>query len=313
MADFRDIWSPAKVFSPSTAKQQSLQAKDWSYVDHWLHTRFHPNPVPKFERNTETLKALLTLASANEAADEERALEKRVKEKALEELQKRDAAFAENISRRGDALGIGIGTGEEPVLVALEESLTAEGGRALGSVALLSVALGCKDTATETIMGDVINLMKEEFLLQQQQLKVASAQQQLEHQLEELREYMKKLDRSGSLAIPPELQAHMAEWARASRHLKNKTEDYKERIQTLEAEFNSTRVAAGLTVHSLADQETAVLALKEHVLTLEAQARGFQGLPPEKDLARFEVERVEQELEALEARREILYDMMVAR
>lgn len=59
------------------------------------------------------------------------------------------------------------------------------------------------------------------------------------------------------------------------------------------------------------EQEKAVLALKEHVLNLEAQARGFQGLPPGKDLARLEVERVAMELAELEARREKLYDGMV--
>jgi HAUS augmin-like complex subunit 1 len=61
----------------------------------------------------------------------------------------------------------------------------------------------------------------------------------------------------------------------------------------------------------LVQQEQDVLALKEHVLNLEAQARGYQGLPPEKDLARLEVERVAAELEELEAKREKLYDGMI--
>ena len=70
-------------------------------------------------------------------------------------------------------------------------------------------------------------------------------------------------------------------------------------------------MATGLTVEAIAEQEKAVEALKEHVLNLESQAKGFQGLPPEKDLARLEVERVAQELEELEAKREKLYDTMV--
>jgi len=70
-------------------------------------------------------------------------------------------------------------------------------------------------------------------------------------------------------------------------------------------------LATGLTVEAIAEQEKAVEALKEHVLNLESQAKGFQGLPPEKDLARLEVERVAQELEELEAKREKLYDTMV--
>lgn len=70
-------------------------------------------------------------------------------------------------------------------------------------------------------------------------------------------------------------------------------------------------MATGLTVEAIAEQEKAVEALKEHVLNLESQAKGFQGLPPEKDLARLEVERVAKELEELEAKREKLYDTMV--
>jgi len=134
MADYRDIWSPAKVFSPSAAKHQNHLAKEWTYVDQWLAARYHPKPVPKFERNPDTLKALIALASANEAADEERALEIKVKEKALAELKARDKATSEN---------------EESVLVALEENLTPEGTRALNSIALLSVALGSTSTDTQ--------------------------------------------------------------------------------------------------------------------------------------------------------------------
>lgn len=137
MANYRDIWSPAKVFSPSAAKHQNLLAKEWSYVDQWLSARYHPQPVPRFERNAETLKALVALAAANEAADEERALEKKVKEKALSELKNRDKAVASGL------------TNEEPVLVALEESLTPEGTRALNSIALLSVALGSTSTNSQ--------------------------------------------------------------------------------------------------------------------------------------------------------------------
>lgn len=78
----------------------------------------------------------------------------------------------------------------------------------------------------------------------------------------------------------------------------------------MQAELAESRVGEGLTVPTLVVQEREIAALKEHVLSLEAQARGFQGLPPEKDLARMEVERVEAELQGLEAQRERLYDRM---
>ena len=128
--DFDALWSPAKVFSPAVAKKNAIAQKDWAYVDQFLAARFAPDPVPRFERNPETLKALLAIVAANEAADEAALLERRVKEKALAELTARDAAIEETRRSRG-----------EPLLVAVEDQLTDDGRRCLNSVALLSVAL----------------------------------------------------------------------------------------------------------------------------------------------------------------------------
>ncbi|PUU79654.1 hypothetical protein B9Z19DRAFT_1081187 [Tuber borchii] len=296
MADYRDIWSPAKVFSPSAAKHQNHLAKEWAYVDQWLAARYHPKPVPKFERNPDTLKALVALASANEAADEERALETKVKEKALAELKARDKATLEN---------------EESVLVALEENLTPEGTRALNSIALLSVALGSTSTDTQKLAKNLIDLTKEEFELKYQSLRIEALHERLRKDLTHLREKLNRMEHSEEFKVPPGLAGQVAEWTRTGRHLRHKAEDYKERVEMLQNEFNSSRLATGLTVEAIAEQEKAVEALKEHVLNLESQAKGFQGLPPEKDLARLEVERVAKELEELEAKREKLYDTMV--
>lgn len=133
MADFDALWSPAKVFSPTAAKQYSQSQKDWSYIDQFLSTRYAPTPVPSFERNPSTLSVLLALAAASEAADESHILTRRVKTKAQAELSALDAATTT------------ISTSREPLLVALEEHLTPEGRRSLNSVALLSVALASPD------------------------------------------------------------------------------------------------------------------------------------------------------------------------
>lgn len=221
MADYRDIWSPAKVFSPSAARQQSQLAKDWSYVDQWLITR-HPPPIPSFERNPDTLKALLALAAANETADEERALEKKVKEKALAELKKRDEEIAE------------LGKTEESVLAELEENLTPDGTRALNSIALLSVALGSTSTSSQKLASNLIDLTKEEFSITQQTLRIDSLHKQLKRDLDLLREQLRRLEHGSEYKIPPELAGQVAEWTRTSRHLQHKTEDYEERIEALE-------------------------------------------------------------------------------
>ena len=77
------------LFSPSKARQQQAQAKDWIFVDSWLSKRYHPKPVPSFERNEETLQALMTLVAFNERADEEQALVEKGERQALNELEEK--------------------------------------------------------------------------------------------------------------------------------------------------------------------------------------------------------------------------------
>lgn len=297
MADFNSIWSPAKVFSPTTAKQTSLQQKDWTYVDQFLSSRFAPNPVPKFERNPDTLRVLLALTAANEAADEEKFLELRVKEKTLAELRKRDTEWEE--SRMGK---------RKSLLSAVEENLTPEGTRCLNSVALLSVALASNSTEPEKLASHFVRLSVQEAAVAQQTLCMDGLHSRLKADLMNLNSALRELEADDNLTIPCDMATKVNEWIRTSRHLKNKTEDYKERLETMEKNPS----ARGLTIPALAQTEKEILSLKERVLDLEAQTRGFQGLPPEKDLARLEVERVQGELEGLQAKLEKLYDGMIS-
>lgn len=77
------------LFSPSKARQQQAQAKDWIFVDSWLSKKYHPKPVPSFERNEETLQALMTLVAFNERADEEQTLVDKVERQALNDLEEK--------------------------------------------------------------------------------------------------------------------------------------------------------------------------------------------------------------------------------
>lgn len=62
------------LLSPAKARQAAIQAKDWAYVNSWLSRQYAPKPIPSFERNENTLRTLLALAVANDAADEEATL-----------------------------------------------------------------------------------------------------------------------------------------------------------------------------------------------------------------------------------------------
>jgi hypothetical protein len=77
------------LFSPSKARQQQAQAKDWVFVDSWLSKKYHPKGVPAFERNEETLQSLMTLVAFNERADEEQNLVEKVEREAYRELEEK--------------------------------------------------------------------------------------------------------------------------------------------------------------------------------------------------------------------------------
>ncbi|KAI1117792.1 hypothetical protein F5Y14DRAFT_323654 [Nemania sp. NC0429] len=108
----------AAIFSPSAARAAASTAKDWAYVDAWLRRQFaalrqgqvqqghgqdgSPATAPQnqsniskptttspppFERNPETLEALLSLIAANEEADEDRDRLARLESAALSEVR----------------------------------------------------------------------------------------------------------------------------------------------------------------------------------------------------------------------------------
>ncbi len=96
-----DALSPTAFFSPSKAKQQRAQAQDWAHVETWLSHKYRGRSIPPFERNEATLSALLALAAANERADEEAELLRRVQEEALKELEEVSSSLGGAFWRHG--------------------------------------------------------------------------------------------------------------------------------------------------------------------------------------------------------------------
>jgi HAUS augmin-like complex subunit 1 len=121
------------IFSPSVARQAASAAKDWNYVDSWLAGKFRGRPAPPFERNPDTLRALLALAALNETADEDRDLLARVEAQALREVGP-DAAAAAAARQDDDA--------RDAVQDAVEGALPREGRQALDALAAAATTLG---------------------------------------------------------------------------------------------------------------------------------------------------------------------------
>lgn len=79
-----------------------------------------------------------------------------------------------------------------------------------------------------------MDLTTEEFALKHQSLRVETIHKRLQRDLERLQERLRSLEQGEEFKVPPELAGQVAEWARTSRHLRHKTEDYKERVEILQ-------------------------------------------------------------------------------
>ncbi|KAI1656134.1 hypothetical protein F4813DRAFT_146561 [Daldinia decipiens] len=179
------------IFSPSVARAAASTAKDWSYIDTWLRSIFanssspssRASRPPPFERNPETLKALLALAAANEAADEHREQLARVEEAALEEARSVEREREER-RKRIDALkqkqregaNVEKEEGEEEsldgdilatdLLSALESSLSKDGAAALDAMASMAVELGVAYPTPEILGSKFAELQGRAFELE---------------------------------------------------------------------------------------------------------------------------------------------------
>ncbi|KAL2115027.1 hypothetical protein VTJ04DRAFT_10690 [Mycothermus thermophilus] len=187
----------AAIFSPSVARAAASAAKDWSYIDAWLQRKFRGNPPP-FERNPDTLRALLALASVNEAADEERALLARLESQTLDQLRAREQHGQEDdhdydqdlnrARRRSSAVSANpaddekepkekeeediLASARDSILTALEEALPREGQIALTALASLSLQMGQPLPTASSLGAELVSLSAQSLALEQSILRV---------------------------------------------------------------------------------------------------------------------------------------------
>ncbi|KAL2024784.1 hypothetical protein VTK56DRAFT_5605 [Thermocarpiscus australiensis] len=160
------------IFSPSVARAAASAAKDWSYVDAWLHRKFPGRGPPPFERNADTLRALLALASANEAADEERALVARLEAETLAQLQAHERAPPQqhqNDDSDEHAVNdnTALDSARQAILTSLESALTREGQTALDATASLAVELGIALPTPAALGAELLSLSSRTAALEQ--------------------------------------------------------------------------------------------------------------------------------------------------
>jgi len=283
--------SPSAVFSPSLARQQLATAKDWNYIDGWLNTKFNGKSAPPFERNNDTLKALLALAALNEIADEDCELLSKVEAKSLQELQRKEASDAD---------------GE--ILKGLEGHLTREGHAGLDALSSAAVALKEPFAETERLAQKIIDLQVTSSNLEQASHRVAILESHLGKELEQITALVDEL-RGDAYRPSSELPKQTLDYQRKTKILAAKLPDLKSRIASLTAVVGGSK----LTIEDVKVEEEKFKELMAMVKQLEVEVKSFHGLPHDTDLARLEVEGLRVELKKLTRQRDGMFEGLVER
>lgn len=281
-------WAANALFSPSKARIAQAQARDWGFVDTWLAKRYGGKRIPAFERNDETLEALLALATQNESADEQRVAVDRVEQSALNGFDRQ---------RTGQA---------EDVFQAVTRFLDHRGEESLDLLAQATVKL---DIPPASGMGNFIaasiELQTGSFDLRQQQTQLQNQLAALQRECNRLKSLLREI-KDDAFRPSSELPEQTVEWAKSSKHLKAKIGEYDDRLSALRAAGTPSP-----TLEQFAKQMEQYQAARQRLAELEAELKGFQSLPTNAREARAALERARDELRVLAQRRDRMFESLV--
>ncbi|KAI9892644.1 MAG: hypothetical protein M1814_001337 [Vezdaea aestivalis] len=272
-------------FSTTTQRPPITPSKDWNYIDSWLRLKLNGKTAPPFERNPETLKALLALAAQNELADDEATHLESLKRQTL-------AVYRTPPSERALVL-----------LTTLRTHLSSSGSNALTNLALSSQALQ-NPRCTELSLAAAISAQTlHSQLLTQQLRRLETLQKSLKRKLFMVQNMYDNATDS-RIVVPEELEKVTAERRKAIKMLGLKVKEYRDRIEDLPE-------MPEVSVEGLVEREDEVRVVRERVRVVEEKLKVFGDLPVEKPVAKEEVERVKELVRRLERQRDELFEGLV--
>ncbi|GAB7352098.1 hypothetical protein MBLNU459_g2598t1 [Dothideomycetes sp. NU459] len=304
------------LFSPSKARQQQAQAKDWDFVTSWLRKQYFPKPIPGLERNEETLQALLTLAAFNERADEEQGLVERVEKEALKEMEAQvDSPLDDSIYQ------------------ALSSNLSPSQRVALDSQAHASILLAALSADATALAQRTIRLTTTSFEQRQQLARIADLQSSLIAEHRRLALLLTSLQpnpspdaeaevdahadvyardtaavRGTALAAPPaDLPQKTAEWTRNTKTMRSKLREYDERL----ASMGAAPAGPDTSIEVVAARKAELDALETRLARLEDELRWFGDVPADAGRAREVLEDSRRGLRGLIEERDRLFEGLV--
>lgn len=299
----RHLSEDSAIFSPSVARIAASTARDWSYIDSWLAAKFHPRPAPSFERNSDTLKALLTLASLNEAADEERNLFAKSEAAALQELtsasNKPEAAAARQIRPIREGL-----------LDAVQYNLPAEGHTALDALASMSLQLGVAYPDPEALGRRMVNLQTNLQETEQMAARVDVLRCHIARETAHVEDMLRQV-KSDDYKPPAHLAKQNLDLQRKIKAMSAKLPELQDRVAA--AGSSSGGDFSHPTTADIVRDEQEYLAILAEKKELDFSMASFHGLPSNPDMARSELEALRGQLRNVTSQRDAVFEGLVER
>lgn len=248
--------------------------------------------MPPFERNRETLTALLALAAANEAADEDRRLLARADAAALDELRQRARL---SCARRASSPPPRRLTSH--LAATVEHQLPTEGRSALDCLACVAVRAGAAFPEPQDLGRAMARLQASLMQLEHMLARVESLGRHVQREADQAADMLSALQR-------PCYRPH-SDVPRLNLDLQRKT-------KAAAANASLSAHAPRLTIDDVPRQEhhfVALLLRKE----LDVQVAAFEGLPSDPDMTRSELDALRCHLRHLTSRRDAVFERLVER
>lgn len=295
----------AAIFSPSVARHAASTAKDWAYVEKWLANKYKNRAPPPFERNNQTLQALLALANLNETADENRDLLARVEADALDELKE-----ANDDDDDDDDGGVtSLAAFKDDFYAALEGSLTKDGTASLAAMATTAVDLGIALPSPAQLGQAMLDLQTRAFDLAQAVARVDILQRHIESSAAPRLAMLLEEVTGDEYRAPADLARQNLDMQRKVKAMAAKAPEMRDRVSSLARTVGVPKP----TVQEVRREEERYLELLAVKRDLDAQIREFEGLPPDTEQARLQLDAMRKELRNITDRRDAVFENLVER
>ncbi|XP_040200657.1 LOW QUALITY PROTEIN: HAUS augmin-like complex subunit 1 [Rana temporaria] len=263
----------------------------------WLKKMFGDKALPPYEVNTRTVEILCQLAEWNEARDKDLTLVIEDQKMKTSEIKAEANYLQELLS---DSLGPSY------------TNLSRMGNTYLNQLVDSCLALEIKDSSLTSYIPAVndlsFKLVAIESNNQELDLELMNLRKKLTDALvleKSLEQDLRKAEEQSSVE-----KAKVEVRAQNMKTLKDKSEEYKYKIQTAQDELSAAGMEDSLTHRSLVSLSEMLAELKTQSTATKEKLKSYLDLAPNPSLVKVKIEEAKRELKATEAELNMKVDMM---